>query len=228
MNRIASVLTLHYRDKWSWIYIPAIILFSSFAVNLIVSYLVPSQEAIYTGGISSIFIYLFVAGIIVVAKTFAFAIGMSIRRIEYYIGSVAIGAISSVVFATLIFLMGQLENQLNGWGNNLHFFYFPYLNDGTLLEQFSIGLIVFLHCFFLGFLISSFAKHFGSKGMLISSMAFLLIGSIAVYLIHSFELWWNIFSWFAGKTAVQIAFWLIPFVLFYLLASFLLLRRTSV
>ena len=37
MNRISSVLKLHYRDKWSWIYIPALILFSSFAVNLIVS-----------------------------------------------------------------------------------------------------------------------------------------------------------------------------------------------
>jgi hypothetical protein len=228
MNRISGVLTLHYRDKWSWIYIPAIILFSSFAVNLIIGFLVPTQVAIYTGGVSSIFIYLFVAGIIVVAKTFPFAVGMSIRRVDYFIGTVMIGAISSFVFSLLIFLMGQLENRSNGWGNRLHFFYFPYLNDGTLVEQFGIYMILFLHLFFLGFLIASFAKRFGRKGMFISTTAFLLIGSIIFYLIHFFELWGNIFSWFIDKTAIQISIWLLPFVLFYLLASFLLLRKTSV
>ena len=117
MNRISGVLTLHYRDKWAWFYIPAIILFSSFAVNLIVSFLVTSQEAFYTGGITSIFIYLFVTGIIVVTKTFPFAVGMSIRRIDYFIGSAVMGTIASTAFATLIFLMAQLENQTNGWGN---------------------------------------------------------------------------------------------------------------
>ena len=80
MNRISGVLKLHSRDKWSWIYIPAIILFSSFVVNLTVSYLFMNQEDMYTGGLTSIVIYLFVAGIIVVGKTFPFAIGMSIRR----------------------------------------------------------------------------------------------------------------------------------------------------
>ena len=228
MNRISSVLTLHYRDKWTWFYIPAIILFSIFAVNLIVGFLVNSDEVVYTGGASSIFIYLFVTGIIVVAKTFPFAIGMSMRRVDYFIGSAAAGAISSTLFAALILFMAQLENQSNGWGNRLHFFHFPYINDGTVMEQFALYVIFFLHFFSLGFLIASFAKRFGSKGMFIASTAILLIGSFAIYLIHSFELWGSIFSWFAGQTAVQIAYWLIPFVLFYLLASFLLLRRASV
>ena len=110
---------------------------------------------------------------------------------------------------------------------DLHFFHFPYVNDGTVIEQFSMYLILFLHLFFLGFLIASFAKRFGGKGMFIASIAILLIGSVAIYLIHSFSLWSNIFSWFGGQTAVQIAYWLIPFVLFYLLVSFLLLRERA-
>ena len=94
MNRISSVLTLHSRDKWSWIYIPALILFSSFAVNLIVSYSSRVKKNFIQVESTSIFIYLFVAGIIVVAKTFPFAIGMSIRRIDYFIGTAAMGIIS--------------------------------------------------------------------------------------------------------------------------------------
>lgn len=228
MNPISTVLKLHYRDKLLWFYIPAIILFSSFAINLIVSFLVTSQEDFYTGGLASIFTYLLVQGIIVVAKTFPFAVGMSIRRTDYYIGTAAMGVISSAVFTLLIFLLGQLENQLNGWGNKLHFFYFPYINDGTFLEQLSIYLFLFLNFFSLGFLISSFVKRFGSKGVFIASTAILLIGSIAVYVMHSFSLWPKVFSWFGGQSAVQLAYWLIPFIIVYLLVSFLLLRRTSV
>lgn len=228
MNRISNVLTLHYRDKWTWFYVPAIILFLIFSVNLIISSLVQHPESIYTGGASFIFIYLFVTGIIVVTKTFPFAIGMSMRRVDYFIGSVAAGAISSTLFTSLIFLMGQLEIQSYGWGDRLHFFHFPYINDGTLLEQFSIYMILLLHFFYLGFLIASFAKRFGVKGMLISSIAFFLIGGIAIYVVQSLELWIDIFSWFSNQTAVQIAYWLIPFLLCYLLISFLLLRRANV
>ncbi|KMY48405.1 hypothetical protein [Peribacillus loiseleuriae] len=228
MNRISGVLKLHYRDKWSWIYIPAIILFFSFGVNLTVSFLVSNQEDLYTGGISSVVIYIFVAGIIVVGKTFPFAIGMSIRRIDYFIGSVIIGTISSAFFTSLIFLFAQLEKQTNGWGTRLHFFYFPYVNDGTLLEQFILYMILFLNTFFLGFLISSYARRFGRKGMFLGAMVFLLIGSIVIFLLHHFEVWGSIFSWFASHTAVQIAYWLMPFTLLYLLGSYRMLRRAVI
>ncbi|MBS4224093.1 hypothetical protein [Lederbergia citrea] len=227
MNRVSGVIKLHYRDKWSWMYIPALILFSSFAVNLIISFLIPNQD-MYTGGVSSVFIFIFVAGILVVAQTFPFAIGISIRRTDYFIGSAAVGTIASILFGSLIFLMALLEEQSNGWGTKLHFFHFPYLNDGTSLEQLSIYIILFLYMFSLGFLISSFARRFGKKGMFILSMVFLLVGSIAVFLLHQYEAWWIISSWFASQTAVQLAYWLIPFVLINLLASYLFLRRATV
>ncbi|MBA9028698.1 MULTISPECIES: hypothetical protein [Bacillaceae] len=228
MNNITGVLKLHYRDKWSWIYIPAIILFSSFAVNLIVSFLFMNQEDMYTGGITSIVIYVFVAGIMVVGKTFSFAIGMSIRRIDYYIGTAIIGIISSALFTSLIFLFAQLEKVTDGWGTKLHFFHFSYINDGALIEQFTLYLILFLNMFFLGFIISSFARRFGYKGMFIGALVTLLLGSLAIFLLHHFEVWGSIFSWFANHTAVQIAYWLVPLTLLYLLGSYRMLRRAVV
>ncbi|MFJ5713067.1 hypothetical protein [Neobacillus sp. NPDC093127] len=228
MKRIPGVLKLHYRDKWGWIYIPAIILFSSFAVNLIISFLVTSQKGIYTGGVSSIFIYTFVAGIAVVAKPFTFAIEMSIRRIDYFIGSTLIGTINSTLIASLVLLLALLEKQTNGWGTRLHFFHLPYVNDGTLLEQFILYMILLLNLFFLGFIISSFARRFGGKGMFISSLAFLLIGSILFFYMNQYEVWSSIFSWFTSRTAVQIAYWLVPFTLLYLLGSYRLLRKAVI
>ena len=212
----------------SGFYIPAIILFSSFTVNLIISILVASKEAFYTGGIFSIVGYILAAGIIVVVRTFPFAVGLSIRRADYFIGSVVMGFIVSIIFTTVIFLMGQLEVLTNGWGNNLHFFHLPYLNDGTLSEQFLVYLIILIHLFFSGFLISSFAKRFGGKGMFLLALVLFLLGSIAVYLIHNYGLWSVIFQWFSAHTALQLAYWLLAFVFIYLLASFLLLRKASV
>lgn len=228
MKRIPGVLKLHYRDKWGWIYIPAIILFSSFTVNLIISFLVTSQKGIYTGGVVSIFIYTFCTGITVVAKPFTFAIEMSIRRIDYFIGSTLMGTINSMLIAGLIFLLAILEKHTNGWGTKLHFFHLPYVNDGTLLEQFILYMILLLSLFFLGFLISSFARRFGGKGMFIVSLAFLLIGSISIILINQYEVWGSIFSWFTSHTAVQIAYWLVPFTILYLLGSYSLLRRAVI
>ncbi|WHY88236.1 hypothetical protein QNH39_10530 [Neobacillus novalis] len=228
MKRISGVLKLHYRDKWGWIYIPAIILFSSFAINLIISFLMTNQKDLYTGGVSSIFFYTFIAGIFLVAKSFSFAIGMSIRRIDYFIGSSLFGTISSTLIASLIFLLALLEKQTNGWGTRLHFFHLPYVNDGTLSEQFILYMIILLNLFFLGFLISSFARRFGGKGMFIFSLALLLIGSIFFFLISQYEVWGSIFSWFTSRTAVQIAYWLVPFTLLYLLGSYRMLRKAVI
>ena len=229
MSAISSVLTLQFRDKLGWIYVPLIILIMNFAINLTVSFFIPTEGNIYSiGVVLSIFIYFFIVGIIVVATSFPFAIGMSIRRVDYFFGTALTATISISAFTFLIVLMGQLENQLNGWGNELYFFHFPYLNDGTVLEQIGIFMILFLYLFFLGFMITSYVKRFGRRGVFIGSTAILLIGSVAVYLMHAYSLWTTIFDWIVGQTAIQIAYWHIPFLLIYVVASFLFLRRASV
>ncbi|MBS4210335.1 hypothetical protein [Bacillus sp. FJAT-50079] len=228
MSNVQSVFKIHTRDKWSWLYIPTIILSSSFIVNLVVGYLIGSSEDFYTGGLSSIFIYTLVLGILVMVQTFPFALGMSVRRKDYFIGTATMGFISSVVIGLLIYVLATIENNTAGWGTGMHFFHFPYLSDGTSLEQIMINIILLTFFFFTGFLISSFARRFGGKGMLVSTILILLIISIALLLIHNFGLWIDIFHWFAGKSAVQIAYWLLPFIAIYLPVTYFLIRKSTV
>lgn len=228
MSNIQSVLKIHTRDKWLWIFIPALILFSSFLINLIVRYAISSVEKFYTGGITSIFIYIFVAGILTVTQTFPFALGMSIRRKDFFIGTSIMGFSASIVIGVLIFLFSFIEKQSAGWGTSLHFFYFPYVTDGNPLQQLTIYILLFTCLFFCGFTIASFARRFGGKGMWILAIVSFLLGSIAALLITYYQVWVDIFRWVATHTAIQLALWLIPFVLFYLIASFLLLRKATV
>ncbi|MEK3889311.1 hypothetical protein [Bacillus sp. FSL K6-3431] len=227
MKSVQSVLKIHSIDKWSWIYIPALILFSSFLVNLTVSYFVNSVK-IYTGGVSSIFIYIFVAGIITVSQTFPFALGMSVRRKDFFIGTSLMGVLASIGIGVLIYVFALIENNTSGWGTGLHFFHFPYVNDGNALQQIIIYIILLAFLFFSGFTISSFVRRFGGKGMLILSISTLLLGGVILLLFTHYQVWYDIFQWFTIHTAVQLALWLLPFIVFFLVASFLLIRRATV
>ncbi|MBD8004498.1 hypothetical protein [Bacillus norwichensis] len=225
---IQGVLNIHRKDRWGWLFIPSIILSSSFLINLIVSLLINNEEPFYTGGVSSIFIYVLVLGILVVTQSFPFAIGMSVTRKAYFCGTALMGLIASFIIGTLLCILSFLENLTNGWGNRFHFFHFPYLNDGSFLEQLVMYIILFTYLFFVGFLIASFARRFGGKGMLLLILAFLLISSISVILLHQFQAWSHIFQWFLSQTAVELSYWLLPSILISTVLSFLLLRRASI
>ncbi|MEH7391633.1 hypothetical protein, partial [Bacillus sp. JJ1474] len=212
---IKGVLIMYSRDKWGWFLIPNIILFSVFLLNFIISLFISSEDKMYTGGVSYIFFYMLVAGIMVVAQTFPYAIGMSIRRTDYFLGTVVMGVAVNTLYGIMLVFLSAIENATNGWGGLLHFFHFPYLNDGTLLEQLIIYIILLINIFFNGLLISSTARRFGGKGLVIAIISVLLISSVAALLATYYGVWMDIFHWFVKFTAVQIAYWLIlPTILY--------------
>ncbi|MFK4996825.1 hypothetical protein ACI2OX_02700 [Bacillus sp. N9] len=64
--------------------------------------------------------------------------------------------------------------------------------------------------------------------MWIFSFAALLLISVALLFIHHYGLWLDIFQWVANHAAVQLAYWLIPFILLYVCVSYLLMRRATI
>ncbi|GIN20365.1 hypothetical protein [Siminovitchia fordii] len=226
---IQSVVNIHIKDKWGWFYIPSLILSSSFLVNLLVSLLINNDEKFYSGGVTSILVYALVLGIIVVAQSFPFAIGMSITRKDYFFGTVLMGLATSFTIGALLGVFSYIEYISNGWGNRFHFFYFPYLNDGTnFLEKLPMFMILAAFLFFLGFFISSFARRYGGKGILILSLSTLVAGSIVVLLFHHYHVWSDIFQWLLSQTAAELSYWLLPLILINMAASFLLLKKASI
>ncbi|MEH7276724.1 hypothetical protein [Neobacillus vireti] len=225
---IQGVLKMYSRDKWAWFFIPNMILFSVFLLNFIVSLLISSNVMMYTGGVSYIFFYMLVMGIMVVTQTFPYAIGMSIRRTDYFLGTVVMAVAVNVLFGIMLVFFSVIENATNGWGGRFHFFHFPYFNDGSILEQLTMYVILLINLFCMGLLISSTARRFGAKGLVIAVISVLLILSVVALLVTYYSVWLDIFHWFASYTAVQIAYWLIIPTIVYMLLSFALLRRATV
>ena len=227
MNRVQVTMKMHFKDKWTWFFNPWIILAISFLINLAIGYL--SEEIIYSGGLSSIYIFFMISGILTLAKTFPYAIGMGLRRTDFFLGTAAAVTLVSAVSAVLIFLLSVIEKDMTGgWGADVHYFHLPYLNDGNVFEQLWIYFIVMVNMFFLGFAICSMFMRFGSKGMYI-----FFIGLSVFFMIGSFiatrNQWWeDISHWIGKQTAFELGLWMVPLTLVYALVSFLLIRRTTI
>jgi hypothetical protein len=229
MNRITSVIKIHSRNKFTWFFLPWIILLSSFVINLFISFLIGGKTAIYTGGLASIYIYMLVAGIFTLRDSFPFALGFSIRRTDYFLGTVGMVVAVSAVTAILLLLLSFTESELiRGWGLELHFFHLPYVNDGPLIGQLWIFFVVMVHMYLLGFAIASVYQRFGRTGMYVFFIAAFLLVSVCTYVFTYFNWWRDIFRWLSHYSASELASWLVLAIAAYALVSYALLRKATV
>jgi hypothetical protein len=226
MNRVSGIIRTHLTDKWGWILIPWLVLASSFVVNLFVAGL--SGEVIYTGGVASIFIYMLVLGIVIVAQTFPFIIGFGSRRKDYFLGTAATIVIISAIFALILCMLARIEVQSGNWGVNLHFFNIPYISDGSAIGSYWVQFSFMTHLFFTGFFIACLYRKFGRNGFFLFSIVLFVILSISVYLINIRDGWNAIFNWLGEISAVELATGLFLLTLVYLGLSYGLLRKATV
>lgn len=229
MNSMTGIIKMHSRDKWLWLITPWIILLFSFFVNIVIAFFLDKPKPIYTGGLVSIFIYMMITGIIILMQTFPFALGLSIRRTDYFFGTSLMAILISVAFALVLFLLSIIESKLTGgWGLQMHYFHLPYLNDGTAVEQLLVYFMLMIHMFYLGFILSSIFRRFGRSGLFVFAAVMFIISSVCVLLLTYNQWWGNLFTWFAGHTAFELALWSMPLTALYVIVSYLLLRKSTI
>lgn len=228
MNRAAGVLKMHLRDKFSFLYLPWIILLSSFTVNVFIGVLINESTGFNTGGLMSIYVYMFVMGIVLVAQSFPFSLGLSVRRSDYFIGTMGVNVVLSGVFSALLTLFSWVEVLTNGWGVKLGFFHLPYLSSGSYVQQFLVYFLVMLVVYLSGFITGSYSKRFGKTGTFTLFIVLFLLGSLFSVVMTYYEGWTDLFQWFAGKTALDLAVRTVPVSIIFAALSYLFLRRATV
>lgn len=226
MNRVAGIVRTHLTDKWTWIFLPWVILSISFICNVIIGGM--SGDKIYTGGMASIYVYMFVLGIISIGQTFPFIIGFSVRRKDYFLGTAATITLISIASSFLLLLLGFIETQSDGWGVNLHFFHLPYLSDGPIFTRVWVLFSIMINVFFSGFAISCIHRKFGSNGLYLFFIVLSVVITFSSYLITMYGKWKAILDWFAEISVVQLANGLFVLTLIYVGISYLLLRKATV
>lgn len=228
MKPVWHIAQMHLRTKLNWFYIPFAIVILSFLINWTIGSLISSAEGIKTGGIAAIYVYMLVMGMVIIKDTFPFSISFGVRRADYFMGTLLHIILVSAISALILNLFTFLERITNHWGVNLYFFDIPYLNDGALWQQWIIAFCLFLYLFYNGFFIASVTRRFGIRGLILLFLIVAVLYSLFHVWISISDGWLRIFEWFIQHTAFDIALWLIPPTLFYILLSYLFIKRATV
>lgn len=227
MNRVNQMVKLHLRNKNTWFLVPWAILGANFLINALIATSLNDGEVMNTGAIASIFIYSLIAGTLTIKETFPFAIGLSIRRKDYFLGTALTVLLVNTISGIALTILSAIEEATNGWYVELHLFKIGFLSDLPYIAILGINIILLIHCYFLGFVISSLHRRFGSMSMYIFFTAMLLIGTITSYTMTNFDLWNDLGQWMAHHY-LELFWWMIPLVVIYSLISYGLLRKAAV
>ncbi|HEY7417593.1 MAG TPA: hypothetical protein VH593_20590 [Ktedonobacteraceae bacterium] len=229
MNALRTVVKMYTRGNLTWFFLPWMIVCIQFPVALIVTSIVEffggGKPPSYPGGLITICLSMFVWGIMSLTDTFPFALGFGVRRTDYVLGTMVIAVEVSTVAVVLWLLCSLLEIVTGGWGVELHYFYLPYFNDGSLIEQFWVYFVVLASMYILGFVVGSVYQRFGRVGAVTFGLTVLLLISLFA-LVWTYLRWWGAFlTWFSQFSAFELTLGVLLLTAFYLLVAYLLLRR---
>lgn len=227
MRGISSVINIHLRHKLTWFYLPWMIMAFSFLVNLLIGVLI-NGETIYTGGLGTIYIFMFVTSLTTAIQLFPFTTGFSIRRTDFFLGTLTFITLISIFNSALLVLLSHIEIWTGAWGDHMRFFNLPYLNDGSWLIQFIVNVILMLWFSMLGLGIGTFFLRFRGIRTFIMLAAVMIIISGLSLIAMRYEWWGPIIKWFASHSAFDLTLWMIPIVLILALCSRQCLRRSTV
>lgn len=238
LQRILNVTRLHLTNKFPMLVLPLLILGFIFLINYLIWWIIASvtdEDGMasastgmqFSGASTFIFVYMMVVAVQAVNLTFPFALGYSVTRRDFYLGSSLMFVMLSIYYAAIMAIMAALERATGGWGFGGAMFDVLYFSAENPLQQFLLFLLVFLFFFFVGAATASVYVRWRANGMYIfwAVLTLLVVGLVALATFT--ENWPAVGEWFVANGAMGVALWsLLPTALA-ALTGFVLLRKAT-
>jgi hypothetical protein len=238
LQRVLNVTRLHLTNRFPMMVLPLMILGFIFLVNYLIWLLIRSvagpegaasatEGMQFSGASSFIFVYMMVVAVQAVNLTFPFALGYSVTRRDFYLGTSVMFVLLSLYYTVIMTVMAVLERATNGWGLGGAMFDVIYFRADNVLLQFLMILLTFLFFFFVGAATSSVYVRWRANGMyaFFAVLVLLLVGLVALATVT--ESWPQVGAWFVANGALGVALWsLIPTALA-AVTGFVLLRKAT-
>ena len=240
-GRVLAVTRLHLVNRLSAFGVPWMILGFIFIVNLAIWWIIFAsvesaaaradvQEGLqYSGATFYIFVYMMVFAIQSIAMTFPLALGFSVTRREFWLGTALTFVLLSVVYGAGMTVLAAIEMATNGWGFGGRMFTALYFGGDEVnwVTRFLMYVATFLFFFFVGAVIATIYQRWRTNGMLVFFAALVLVIVGAAALVTLTESWPAVGAWFAATGASGVVAWSLVATAVAALTGYVLLRRTT-
>lgn len=230
-NRIINVVRLQFINRQTFVWVPALVLGGAWLITLLIYGVMTIADLdgdMIGGGSQAPLWYFLVVGSQAMALTFPFSAAMSLTRREFYIGSLAAAALSSLGMSLIFVLLGLIEKATNGYGING---YFAYLSWVWAAGPLGAGLTYFVAStlfFIIGFWAATVYKRGGAMTLTAVLVAFALALVGVVAFITWREAWPEVWTWLVDAGALGLTMWGLLVGVLLAIGSYLTLRRMPV
>jgi hypothetical protein len=240
-SRIVSVMRLHLVNRFAVLGLPWMILGFIFLVNIAIWWIIfssvsdaadradVSEGLQYSGASFYIFVYMMVLGVQAIAMTFPFALGYSVTRRDFWVGTSLNFVLLSAIYSAGMTILAAIEVATNGWGFGGRMFTALYFGgpDVAWYERFFLYFATFLFFFFVGAAVATIYQRWRVYGMVVffAALSLLVVGAIA--LVTFTQNWPAVGEWFATNGASGVVAWSLVPTAVSALVGYLLLRRTT-
>jgi hypothetical protein len=236
--RIGNVVRLHLANPATVLLWPLGILAAIFVANLAIWAIIALnvsgpdyEDAVrgmqWSGASTFIFVYMMVVAVQAMNQTFGFALGMSVTRRDYFLGSAAAFAALSVVYAVVLSVLGEIEAATGGWGLGGRMFTAVYFGDGSFGQRLFTTFAFMVFFFFVGSAVAAVYARWRARGLstFFIALGFVLVGLVA--LLTFTDSWGLVGAWIAANGAAGVAAWSFAASAISAVGGFLLLRRAT-
>ncbi|TKJ30743.1 hypothetical protein [Blastococcus sp. CCUG 61487] len=206
MTRVLQAARLHLVHPVVILGIPWLVVAISFAINLAVFHLTPAgEEEGFSGGVLALYVTVLVVFVQAVTQLLPFAMGVSISRRTFFLGTALVAAVQALLYGIVISALVAIENATDGWGTGLNY-WAPgiFEADGAVAQVFYSGvpMLAFM-CVGIGMgVVHQRWGQAGTWGLIIGSLV--VFGGLAI-LITWLEAWGDVADWFTDQSAVTLA-----------------------
>lgn len=154
MNTLVNVARYHLVDRLQYVVLPVGLTLFALLTNLAVFALLQEDQPNYTGGLLTLYIFMFICGTLSMTKSLPFGLALGMSRRTYYLGTIVLVVGLSALYAAGVTVLQAIESATGGWGINVNFFRVPWLLNGswylTLLTSFVLLVLMFVYGMWYG------------------------------------------------------------------------------
>lgn len=211
LRRIVHAARLHVANPWGTLILPWLIYGGIFALTWIIWRMVANAAGngleenafTYNGGGFWVLFYMLVVAVQAMNLTFRFALGLSLTRREYYLGTAGYFVALAIMYSTGVTLAAVIERATDGWGVNGAFFVPFYAQDASFGEIWMTWFGLFLLFFFLGAAVATVYVRWGSNGLIVFFAALALFLIAIIWSIVNFGMATDVGRWLAGLSLAE-------------------------